>query len=294
VHTEKWQARSVLWLATLSLAGIVGCPPPREGILPPVSDDAPAHVVIERVNQNARSMDFLMRAGGVSASGKLVGASGKRESFDAVGTLYYRRPRNLYMELSHVLAGKIEVGSNDREFWYWERLDEPRYYTGHHAAMAQAWETEVPLRPDHLLDMLGLRELPAEAGGPGGPTFAVGEEHYFLNFFDRGPDGNVFQSKTVAIGRRPPFLVSRVTYYNPSGKPWMRAELKDYRPIEDTAVLAPRRIEIRSLEDQSWINLEFSNVRPSDNPRVEQERILRSPLERGEKVGEIIRLDRPS
>jgi hypothetical protein len=197
------------------------------------------------------------------------------------------------MELKHALAGRIEMGSNAQEFWYWERLDEPRYYTGRHDSMVKPWDTDVPLRPDQFLDMIGLQEFPAPSE-PGAPTFEVGEENYHLNFFDRDATGNVFQSKSVAIDRRPPFLTRMVTYYNPSGQPWLRAELKNYRPIEGTAVYTPRRIEIRSLEDQSWINLEFSNVKPSDNTRVEQERILRSPLDRGEKVGEIIRLDRPS
>jgi len=292
VRTDSRRTGVGLCVLCVALAGILGCPPRRE-TLPPVADDVPVQTVIERVNLNARTMDFLVRAGGVSASGRLVGARGKRESFDANGTLFFRRPRNMYMELKHALAGRIEMGSNEEEFWYWERLDEPRYYTGRHASMSKPWETDAPLRPDQFLDMLGLREIPAP-GEPGAPTFAVAAEEYHLNFFDRDPAGTVFQSKSVAIGRRPPFLINRVTYYNPAGQAWLSAELKNYRPIENTSVLTPRRIEIRSLEDDSRINLEFSNVRPSDNVRVEQERILRSPLQRGENVGEIIRLDRPS
>lgn len=293
MQVKSGPAQFVLAALAVSLAGILGCPPSRPA-LGPVTDDAPADVVIDRVNRNAQSMDFLLRAGGVSASGRLVRASGKSESFDANGTLFFRRPRNLLMQLEHVLAGKIEMGSNDREFWYWDRLDKPVYYTGLHARMTKPWETDVPLRPDQFLDMLGLHELPTATGGAGGPTFAVADEYYYLNFFDRDPAGKVFQSKSVGISRRPPFLVSTVTYYNPASQPWMRAELTDYRPIEGTRVLAPRRIEIRSLEDASRMKLEFSNMKPSDNSRIEQERILRSPLDRQENVGEIIRLDRPS
>jgi hypothetical protein len=291
VRRNKWQGRTVLLLSTITLVAIIGCPPQRE-TLAPVTDDVPARIVIERVNDNARGMDFMVRAGGVSASGKLVGASGKRESFDASGTLYFRRPRDLYMELKHSLAGKLEMGSNHQEFWYWERFDERRYYTGRHDLMAKPWESDVPLRPDQFLDMLGLNELPTGSDGVSGATFSVAAEYYNLNFFDRDPAGNTFQSKSVAISRRAPFLISAITYYNPEGRAWMRAELKNYRPIDGTSVMTPRRIEINSLEDQSWITLEFGNMRPSENKRLEQERILQSPEQRERNVGEIIRMDR--
>lgn len=292
MKADNWQVRSVLLALVLMMAGMVGCPPTRE-VLPPVTDDVPSEVVIERVNRNVRAMDFLLRAGGVSASGKVARASGKTDSFDANGTLFFRRPRNLYMELQQALAGKIEMGSNAQEFWYWEKFEHEKYYTGRHAGMPDPWETDIPLRPDQLVEMLGLSELPTRTGGAGGPTFVVGDDYYFLNFFNRDAGGKTFQSKSVAISRRPPFLVSTITYYNPGSQPWLRAELKEYRPIEGTSVLTPRRIEIRSLEDQSRMTLEFGNMKPSDNTRVEQERIIRSPLDRREDVGEIIRLDRP-
>jgi len=270
---------------------MVGCPPGGK-LLPPVTDDVPAETAIARVNRNVRAMSFLLRAGGVSASGKVVRSSGKKESFDASGTLFFRRPRNLYMELKHSLAGKSEMGSNDGECWYWERLDQPRYYTGRHSLMGQPWETDIPLRPDQFVDMFGFRELPTASDGPGGPVFEKGADYYYLNFFERDRTGRLFRNKSVAISRRPPFLVSSVTYYDPHGQPWMTARLEEYRPIEGTLVLAPRRIEVQSFQDQSRLRLEFGNMKPSDNQVVEKERIEKSPLVRHEEVGEIVRLDR--
>jgi hypothetical protein len=252
----------------------------------------PVETVVARVNRNARGMTFLVKAGGVSASGKLVRSDGKSEAFDANGVLFFRRPHYLYMELQNSLAGKIEIGSNDNEFWYWERLKAPRYFTGHHATMGRPWETDVPLRPDQFLDMLGLQELPLRSGGAAG-TFKVGKEHYLLDFYDKDDTGRTYRAKELAISRRPPFLVTTITYYNPQNRPWMRADLLGYRPIEGTLVLAPRRIEVKSLEDASRLTVEFDNMRPSDNRQVEEKRIARSPLQRGEAdIGEIIRMDR--
>lgn len=298
MHRNKCKVRTLIrvgWAIAGAglLVGVAGCPPAKP--LAPVTDSVPAETAIARVNRNARGMNFLLRAGGVSASGQVVRADGKRESFDAHGTMYFRRPHYLYMELKNSLAGKIEIGSNDDEFWYWERMANTRYFTGHHATMAKPWQTDVPLRPDQFLDMLGLHELPTRTGEPGGPVFAVRKEQYVLDFYDKDDAGHGYLAKEVAISRRPPFLVSGITYYNPEKRPWMRADLLDYRPIEGTMVLAPRRIEVRSLEDASRLTVEFDNLRPSENRQVEEKRIARSPLQRGEKdIGEIIRMDRSS
>jgi hypothetical protein len=249
--------------------------------------------VVARVNQNVRAMNFLLRAGSVSANGKVVRGSGKTESFDALGTLYFRQPCNLYMQLSHTLAGKIEIGSNDQEFWYWERFEHPRYFTGRHSYLVKPWETEVPLRPDQILDMLGLRELPATTAGKEGPTFQVGPDNYYMTFLDRDDRNRMYIFKKLAISRRAPFLVSGVTYYNPDGRAWMQAEIGNYRPVEGTSVQVPTRIYVRSLKDASYMTLSLGSLKPSDNKKVEQERIARSPLQRGEHVGEIVHLDRP-
>ncbi len=285
------RGRFALILLSILLAGVVGCPPGHP--LAPVTDDVPMQTVVSRVNRNARGMNFLLRAGGVSASGQIVREDGKKESFDAPGTLFFRRPRNLLMELQHTLgAGKIEIGSNETEFWYWERLDHARYFTANHTSMAKPWETDVPLRPDQFLDMLGLQELPLQSAAGKGPIFKVDAEYYHLDFFDKDDLGRAYRAKTVAVSRRPPFLVSGITYYNSDSRPWMKADLLEYRPIEGTLVLAPRRIEVRSLENPSRLTLEFGNMRPWDKPQVEQQRIAKSPLQRGEDVGQIIRMDR--
>jgi hypothetical protein len=280
-------------LSAVGLAAIAGCPPGSEWEpRGPVAAEESVQMVVARVNQNAQAMDFLLRVGGVSASGKVVRDKGKTESFDANGTLFFRRPRSLYMELKHSLAGKIEIGSNDQEFWYWERFEYQRYFTGQHASLAKPWESDVPLRPDQFLDILGFRELPMPVVGGAGPTFKVGNDRYYLNFFDCDTKGRRYEAKSLSISRRPPYLIRGVTYYCPDGRPWMRADIGGYKTIEETTVQAPTLVQIRSLKDASYMTLSFSTLKRSDNRQVEQQRIAKSPLQRGEDVGEIIYLDR--
>jgi hypothetical protein len=310
VHRNNWQGnayRLCPWLLATGLAAVVGCTPmgsdgisrapvdpEREAAHTPAAQAEAMQPIVARINQNVRAMNFLLKGGAVSAHGKLAKKSGKTESFDANGTFYFREPRNLYMQLQHALAGKIEIGSNDEEFWYWEQFEHSKYYTGRHVSVAKPWETDIPLRPDQFLDMIGLRELPTTPARDTGPVFKVGRNNYYLNFFDRDNMGKLYETKSLAISRRPPYMVSGVTYYNPDGQAWMSAEIGDYRTIEGTPVMAPTRIRIRSLRDASYMTLEIGSLRPSDNRQIEPKRITRSPLQRGEHVGEVIHLDRPA
>ena len=82
-------------------------------------------------------------------------------------------------------------------------------------------------------------------------------------------------------------------YYNPDGHPLMEAELRQYELIEGACVKVPREIYITSLENGSWLKLDFSSMHRDDNIRVEPARILRSPLQRGlVDDAEIIYVDR--
>lgn len=64
--------------------------------------------------------------------------------------------------MEHTLGGMIEAGSNSREFWVWERAKENRYYWGEHQWLTNDAEIDLPVRPDVLLDVLGVGDLPTD------------------------------------------------------------------------------------------------------------------------------------
>jgi hypothetical protein len=249
--------------------------------------------VIARVNENNRKMDFLLRVGGVSASGRWRRGrdpSGQSTSFDMTGAMFYRKPRCLFLKLTHTFGGEIQVGSNDHQFWVWERGKDKRYWWGEHQWMKGGSEADLPIRPDVLLDVLGLGELPAETSGPGGPVFWVREAGYQLIFLERDEFGQSHISKVVEIDRRPPFLVRSITYFDPDGRPVMSVDLSEYKQVEDSTVLAPWRVLMRSLENDSRLEMKFLTMRRHKDARAEANFI--SPMQRGvQDLGRVIRVD---
>lgn len=235
-------------------------------------------------------MDFLLRAGGVSATGEFL-REGRRESFHLTGTLLYRKPMNLYLKLEHI-GGSIEAGSNSQEFWFWEKIDSPRYCWGMHELMPDDADADIPLRPDLLVDVLGFGGLPQDTTGPQGPLFWVGPQHCELIFMDRDENDQLYITKTVDLDRNEPFLVRSVVFFRPDGRPWMQAKLLDYRRVEGGGiVMAPCKIRMDWLPDRGWLELTFDSVKRFDNTAAEKR--FRSPRQLGSDLGREVRVDRP-
>lgn len=269
--------------AMLLLAcGITGCPNGDTGFGPP-EEPLPLQAVIERVNWNSGQMDFLLRGVNGSAVGQWRRGSDNsapRTSFDMKVVLLYRKPRSLYLRMDHTLGGTIEAGSNSREFWVWERAKENRYYWGEHEWLTNNADVDLPIRPDVLLDVLGVGDLPSDTTGSQGPVLWVCENGYQLVFLNYDEQGQGYISKVMEIGRREPYLVQRIVYFHPDGRPVMQVLLSDYRPVEDSEVRAPHKIEMNSLENDNHMTLRFPSLKRFDQPDAEQLFRL-SPREKG-------------
>ncbi len=239
--------------------GVAGCPDDRIDRTPtPLPyDDVPIEVVIARVNANAVDMDFLARAGGVRARGRYL-RDGRSESFELHGTLLFRRPRRVYLQLSHPL-GSIEEGSDGQRVWF----------LGPDEWMPGESPDDLPFRPDRIADVLGLGLLPMDPRGPHGPVMTVGPEAYELMFLDEDRIGQLHITHTMEIDRAPPYLVRSIDFFSPEGHPTVRAELSDHRAITDSEVLAPRRIRMTLLPDRGWMEMTFANMRRFDRPQAE-------------------------
>jgi len=227
---------------------------PGVGRLP---DDSPMAVVIARVNTNSRKMDFLVRGGGVTARGEYVDGD-RRESFELHGTLLFRRPRRLYLKLSHVL-GTVEAGSDGSQVWF----------RGPEEWMREDTLEELPFRPDRLADVLGLGLLPIDTRGPRGPMMLVAPDRYQLFFQDRLDNGQWYTTHRIDIDRYAPYLVRSIVFFEPGGHPVMQADLSDYRLIMGSEVWAPHRIRVDWLPDRGWMVLTLGNMKRFDKPAAE-------------------------
>jgi hypothetical protein len=148
------------------------------------------------------------------------------------------------------------------------------------------------LRPDQLLEVIGLHELPIEPVGARGPFFRVLPEYYELTYLEQNEFGRRYVSEAVEVPRREPFLPEVVLFYAADGHPVLIAKLSEYKEIEDGGVRAPTMIRVDWPEDDSWLELAFSSMKRFDNAEALIKRdIAPSPRQRGKDVGVVIRVD---
>lgn len=274
------------------LAALSGCIDGDEPGAGPVEQQEPIEVVVRRVNQNNGAMDFVLRGVG-SASGRYLKSNGKTEPFSQSAKLLYRRPRDLYLKLEHTLGEDVmEIGSNQGEFWVWKRIDNDVYWWGRHDQMDPQAEADLPIRPDHLVEVIGLGDLPVQADPVRGPLFEVLPERYQFTFLDNRGGGALRAAKRVRVDRRPPFLVREVDYLRPNGRPSMTAKLSRYRTVDGTSVLVPHHVVLDWPDRRERLELEFNRMDRFEDVRKAAAQ-FRSPREQGRDVGEQIRVDTP-
>lgn len=289
-----WIRFAMLRCAALGLlAG--GCVSPGRTPGPAESGEPePKRVVIERINRNTQAMDFLLKGVGVTAIGDYRNSNGELVPFEMNGTLYFRKPRNLCLSLGG-LAGRMIAGSNAEEFWVWKQFDQRQYWWGRHDQMAGVAEADIPIRPDHLTEVLGFVDLPTDTSGPLGPVYWVGSRFYEFGFLERDSAGQLYYVKAIDVDRDYPYLVSSIVYFHPDGRPLVLARLSNYQEVSGTEVLAPHRIELEWLQAGNSLELQITRFERSDNARVEPEMIDQSPLKAGRgDLGHITRVDRPA
>lgn len=288
--TSRWSPWRGLPLLLAVGMGLTGCAPEPPVTRPPVQQTVSLAEVVARVNKNADAMDFLLRAGGVSANGECE-RDGHREAFQLQGTLLYRKPLDLYLKLEH-LGATIEAGSNSKEFWLWEKSESPRYFWGEHEYMDDkiALDADLPLRPDLLIDVLGFGGLPQDTRGAYGPVARLGSLGYELIFMDADDNNRLYIVKTVDVDRTEPCMVQSITYFQPDGRPWLQAKLSSYRRIEGTEILVPGHIRMDWLPNHGWLVLKFDNFKRFDNAAAEKR--FQSPRQLGHELGDVNRVDK--
>lgn len=256
----------------------------------------PAEDVIAKINANSQAMDFVLKASG-SASAEVRDRDGKIKRFDGSSVMFFQRPGRLYMNLEPTLGGEIQIGSNESEFFFWDKLSgsNPRYLWGEHALMSDNLQSaDMPIRPDYLAEVMGLIYVPAPGTTAEGPFFRALDKDYELVFLGTTSGGRQYISRAVRIPRSGSnYLVKEILFYRSDGYPALTAGLSDYRPIQDSSAQIPYRIEMRWGKDQ-FMELDLSSASRHGNQAAGEALLQTTPRLRGEELGYVERIDLPS
>jgi len=245
------------WGVAASLAvWLAGCLPEAPPLAPP---PAPLAEVVARVNANNQRVEGVYGAH-CALAGVLSDENGRARRVDMQGPLRYGKPRQFYLDLKAFggLAGGATIGSNAERYWVaidggeldnfvwgkYEHLDEPDV-------------REFPLRPDLLMEALGVNPLPAARGGLLEPVRRSSSDYDELIYLRFTEDGRLVIDREYYLDRRPPFLIRRIVMRDAVGAEAMEARLNDYKRIGGDGPLTAKTIQLSWPAQQARLELKL-------------------------------------
>jgi hypothetical protein len=224
--------------------------------------------VVGEINRNSGRMPTLWTQ--LDYTAKFIDPEKKTEQTVAGdGVLMYARPISLLLNGDKDVAGQVfQLGSNDSEFWVRIRssANSFNYWWGHYANLNKPGARPVPIRPDLVVEVLGI-------------------ELYRTNFliqpvpvmrFDNQGDAYVFDMNVIATDRwetreeiwydRATKLPMRVILFGGDGRAVLKAELSQQTAVavagvaQDQWPKIARHYELSFLDTGTEITFDLLNT----------------------------------
>jgi hypothetical protein len=142
-----------------ALLFVTGCPPFQKKSNPDFQAQAPAATptaaeLVANLNDNARKVQSV----GVRYLD--IDCAQGVQSVGLRGWMYCQKPKSFRMTAELAGAKEVDMGSNDQEFWYWIRRNEPPYlfHCSHEEFAKGQVRLQVPFQPEWIMEALGMAE----------------------------------------------------------------------------------------------------------------------------------------
>lgn len=209
------------------------CPPapPPPGVYYGPTD--PMWKVVDEINRNSGKIPSLWSQQ-MSYTATLVDR--ERQSSQSVsgdGRMIFRRPMTLLIKGDEAIVGPIfQLGSNDDEFWVRVYPGDSVEWWGHYRNLGKACCGSIPIRPDLVMEVLGLSIFDSNLLNEPAPIMRFNNEAdaYTFLWSVRAPDRRVAQ-KEIWYDRASKLPV-RVLLFDDDGRCLLQARLSKHIRVE--------------------------------------------------------------
>jgi len=186
--------------------------------------------VIAAVNANNEQLKTLAASGSFELWFK---QDNKTEYVNGTLKMAYAFPQSLRMFGDKDLAGRIfEIGSNDERYWFTVYKGESTMWTGAYANINSVDPRRIPIRPDLVLEVLGIQPIPTNLLQSPVPVlrFNNDADAYMIVWSLKLQDRWIAQ-KEVWYDRKTK-LPKLVNLFDEDGRIVVRAYLINHEPVE--------------------------------------------------------------
>lgn len=267
--------------SALMVFAVAGCGSTRWNFLQ--GHTAPAKQVGELPSREALVAylnDNASRVRSVRVGELDITASQGLQSFGLRGKMVVQKPRDFRMSADTLGNRVVDLGSNEKEFWYWISKADPPYQFYCNYQDLQEGKVRfmpVPFQPDWIMETMGL--------GPYGPAEKYVLEHdansIRLVERTRSPQGRPVK-KVIVMNRRPvappqPQVMQYLLIDEQTGKEICSAKIRDIQVDRGTGAILPRRLDLHWPEQRVKLALKLDET--AVNPDLPQAAFIRQPLQ---------------
>ena len=219
----------------------------------------PMREVVQRINDNNQEVPTLWASHGYKAT--VVDERGKSHTFTGDGAILYRGPREMRLIGNAGVIGTVfEVGSTNDRFWLKLVPELDTMWWGHYRHLGKPCAQPIPLRPDLVVEVLGVAVIPTDFNALPVPTMRFNHERDAYMFVWNAPMGDRWGAIKEVWYDRETLLPVLVMLYDPDGRVVVRAELRNHRAVE-----------VEGLPRERWprVASEFRLFFPENGTRME-------------------------
>lgn len=196
--------------------------------------------VVQRINANNRRIPSLWASADMDAH--IVDDQGKAHNEVLSGNLLYRQPRDMLLVAYKDPVGRVfELGSNSDQYWMSIKVGPDTAWWGHYANLGKPCSQPIPIRPDLVMQVLGVNVIPENFNQLPVPVmrFNNDADAYMFVWNGKLPDRWV-AVKEVWYDRKT-LLPRLVLLFDKNGRIVLRAYLSNHR-----------RVKVQNLPEDQW------------------------------------------
>jgi hypothetical protein len=225
---------------------LIGCcpqpPPPHVAYNGPTR---PMRDVVAAINANNAKLPSLWSR--LTYQADLVDERGHKTTVTLDdGALLYRRPRSMLLRCTVVGNEAFTLGSNDDQFWVKVVPGSDTTWWGHYANLGKPCCKPLPIRPDLVLQVLGVGLFDTNFLQPPVPVmqFDYGSGQYV--FIWNVPSPDQWRAQKEVRFNRETLLPESVRLFDENGRVILDARLSQHTPVELPQTPAERWPKIAS------------------------------------------------
>jgi hypothetical protein len=226
----------------------------------------PMSQVVQEINDNNAKINTLWARHSFEAT--LVDDKGKSRTFSGDGYLLFMKPDNLLLTAGGIIK-YFEIGSNPQQYWFTAFPDEiSTQWYGDKQRLTDAGAKQIPIRPDLLLEVLGVSSISDDFLAPPVPTMRFNNDACAYMFTWNKPLTDRWVAEKEVWYDHKTKLPKLILLFDANGRIILRAYLSDHKPIEGAGGMIATKYELFFPETKSQMSFHLTEVRRSKAGKV--------------------------